>query len=851
MTTLRPLMRLAWRESRTARRRLALYMSSIALGVAALVAIDSFASNVASSARAQSRALLGGDLSLGANKPFPKPVAAWIDSMTAAGRPTARVTSFASMALVPRTGSTRLAQVRAVTERYPLYGEVTTTPAGRWGSLQTGAHALLDKSLLIALDAQIGDTIVLGYGRFTIAGTLDNVPGDAGMAAVLAPRIYIPARYLAETQLLLFGSRAEYQALVTLPPSARANVLQRTLNRRFQGLGVRARTVADTERNLTGAVDRLTDFLAIVGLIALLLGGVGVASGVNAFVARKIDTVAVLRCVGATSRQILAIYVTQAAVMGLAGAAFGAALGVGLQQMLPHVLGQFLPVDVEVRLEPLPIVTGIAVGLWVALVFALRPLLALRRVSPLQAIRRDVDPLALRTRGIDVPRRLVEAAVAASVVALTVSRTGRWVRGATIAAGIAGVLLLLAASAYALTWLARRLLRAGWPYVIRQGIANLYRPANQTRAVTLALGFGTFLVTTIYLVQTNVLRQLDLGLGAARANTILFDIQEDQIASVTDLVRANGTLVQQTPIVTMRIAEINGRPVASLIADTTRRIGAWALRREFRSTYRDSLVGTEKLVSGRWFDRTTTHATVAPAVSEVSIDQGLARDLGVALGDTITWDVQGARVATRITSLRAITWERFELNFFTVFPPSAIQGAPKQFAVLAQIPNATRLGLLQRDVVRRHPNVSSVDLSLIQRTVGTIVQRVSLAIRFLALFALATGIPVLFSAVAATRRDRLREGVLLKTLGATRAQILRVLLAEYAVLGLLGALTGMVLAFGGAWALVHYVFDARFSPAWSAALEIAAVMTAVTVAIGLLTARDVYRETPMAALREA
>jgi putative ABC transport system permease protein len=235
----------------------------------------------------------------------------------------------------------------------------------------------------------------------------------------------------------------------------------------------------------------------------------------------------------------------------------------------------------------------------------------------------------------------------------------------------------------------------------------------------------------------------------------------------------------------------------------------------------------------------------------VSIDLGLARDLRVGLGDTITWDVQGARVTTRITSLRDITWERFELNFFTVFPPSALAGAPKQFAVMARIPDATRVAIMQRDVVRAHPNVSSVDLSLVQRTVGTIVERVSLAIRFLALFALATGVPVLFSAVAATRRDRLREGVLLKTLGATRGQILRILLAEYAVLGALGALTGMVLAFGGAWGLVHYVFKGAFVPAWAPAVGIAALMTALTVAIGLLTARDVYRETPMAALREA
>jgi len=837
---LRILLALAWRESRTARRRLLLYMSSIALGVAALVAIDSFASNVASSARLQSRALLGGDLSVSRGGPLPRPVTTWLAT---AGVPVARQTEFASMALVPRTQGTRLVQVRAVSPRFPLYGAVTTQPAGRWAMLQAGPHALVDKSLLVALDAQVGDTLVLGYGRFAITAALENVPGDPGIAAMIGPRVYIPERYLAETRLLGFGSRADYAAFLATP-AGNARALVRDARQRFRALDVRTRTVADEERGLTRAIDRLTDFLSIVGLIALLLGGVGVASGVSAFVSRKIDTVAVLRCLGATSRQVLAIYVTQAAAMG------GALLGVALQLALPHVVGEFLPVDVEVTLEPTAIVTGLVVGLWVALVFALRPLLALRRVSPLQAIRRDVDPAGLRGRGLDVPRRLVEVGIVASVVALAVARAGRWREGMWLSVGIGGALLALWLAALAVTYAARKLLRAGWPYVVRQGIANLYRPGNQTRAVTLALGFGAFLVSTVYLVQTNLLRQFGGEGFVSRANVILFDIQDDQIASVRDLVRANGALLAATPIVTMRIAEVKGRPVASMVSDTARGRNGWAFRREYRSTYRDSLAPTEKVVAGRWSTETTRDAD-GTTVYGVSLDRDLAANLGVRVGDRIVWDVQGARVRTRVASLRQIDWERFELNFFAVFPTAAIEAAPKQFAVLARVPDATHVARLQRDVVTKHPNVSSVDLSLVQATIGHIVDRVSMAVRFLALFSLASGLPVLFSAVAATRRDRLREAVLLKTLGATRRQILRILLAEYGVLGALGAAAGMGLAFGGAWGLVHYVFQGQFRPDWLAALAIAALMTCLTLAIGLLTARDGYRETPMSALRDA
>jgi putative ABC transport system permease protein len=846
---LRALLRLAWRESRTARRRLLLYMSSIALGVAALVAIDSFAGNVGTSVKEQSRSLVGGDVEFTARGALTKGATALLDSLGRSGAQVARTTSFASMGLAPRTGRTRLVQVRAVDAGYPFYGTVTTRPAGRWAALQSGPHALVDPALLVALDARVGDTLSLGYGRFRIDGTLENVPGDPGIAAVLGPRVYIPSRYVAETQLVVFGSRAQYGAVARFPAGMDAGRWVRQREKALERLQLRARTVADTERGLTQAVDRLSDFLSVVGLIALLLGGVGVASGVGAFVARKLDTVAVLRCLGATSRQVLLVYVLQAAVMGLAGAAAGVLLGLALQFAIPRALGDFLPVDVVVRPEWGAIARGLLVGVWVALVFALRPLLGLRRVSPLQAIRREVDPGPARARGVDWLTRLVDVAVGASVLALAVDRTGRLRDGAGITVAIFAALLVLWLSATATMWLARRLLRAGWPFVARQGVANLYRPGSQTRAVTLALGFGAFLVSTIYLARGNLLRDLDARTAGARANVLFFDVQEDQAAGLDSLVRERGYAAAGgglTPIVTMRVAAVNGRTAAQLLADTSRHKAPWPLRREYRSTYRTALGDAERVTAGRFFSGEGS----ATGVTELSLEAGVARELGVALGDTVTWDVGGVRVPTRLTSLREVEWARFEPNFFAVFQPAALRPAPKQFVLLARVPDEGAVARLQRDVVTRFPNVASVDLSLVQRTVGRIVERVSLAVRFLGAFCLAMGVPVLFSAVAATRRDRLRDAVLLKVLGATRGQVIRILLAEYAALGVLGSLAGMVLSFGGAWALAHYVFRQPFRPDWLAALGVAGLMTLLTVAIGLLTGRDAYRETPMAAIRE-
>jgi putative ABC transport system permease protein len=838
------LARVSWWESRTTRRKLALYMSAISLGVMALVAIDSYATNVQRTVREQSRALLGGDLSISSNRLFSPKTDSLFDSLAAAGFGVARVTAFGSMALSPRSGGTRFSQVRAVTPNWPLYGEVTTRPPVSLDTLHHGRVALVDTTLLVAINAQIGDSIQLGYTHFVVAGTLAKVPGEPDIAAAIGPRVIIGSEYAQATGLLVYGSRGDYDVFVKARSDGDAPALLK-IQQRLRDQQLRARTVAQSESRMSDSINELSSFLSIVGIVALLLGGIGVASGVHAWVVRKIDIVAVLRCLGATGPQVLLMYSAQAALMGLLGAALGAALGVLVQFLLPSAIGGFMPVDVRPQLEWLAIAKGMALGLWIALAFALHPLITLRRVSPLQALRRDADPVPIRRGWRDPYRLAVNLLLVATVLAVAGTRSETWTDTFGVSLGIAAVLAVLIASASALSWVARRTLRAGWPYVMRQGVANLYRPANQTRAVVLSLGFGSFLLSTLYLVQSNLLGDLRRLSAESRGNLILFDVQADQVAGVDSIVRATTTpIIQRTPIVTMRVSSINGRDVTALQNDSTLRDSRWAIRREYRSTYRDTVAPAESVETGAWFNRNDNR-------SEVSLEHEIAQELRVKLGDRITWDVQGVRIETTVTSIRGVNWSRFEPNFFAVFEPSALERAPQTYVFLANSSDDRHSAVLQRDVVRRYPNVAIVDLTLIRQTVGEITRRATVAIRFLAIFSLAMGIPVLFSAVAATRRERLREGVLLKTLGATRQQIGRIMFAEYALLGLLGSLTGMLLSFGGAWAVMKFVFEREMTPAYVPALVLAGVTLMLTVTIGFLSGREVFRETAMAALREA
>jgi len=537
-----------------------------------------------------------------------------------------------------------------------------------------------------------------------------------------------------------------------------------------------------------------------------------------------------------------------------------------VQFSLPGLLEGVLPVQVDLFIAWGAVAEGMLAGLVICLLFALLPLLTVRRVSPLMALR---SSFAEGDRGPDPWRVVIGGGILVAVTAFAVWQTGE----VDIGLGFAGMLVLsfalLTAVAQLVAWLARRWFPRRLPYVVRQGVANLYRPNNRTVLLLVSLGLGTFLVLTLYLSRTTLLRELTVADAGGRPNLMVFDIQSDQVEEVARIAAAeNVPLVQEAPIVTMRIAELNGRPVEELMRENRFRgrggdngpdgrgggpdgrggggPAGWTLRREYRSTYRATLDPTETLVAGR-FDGV---ADPADRVVPVSLEQDVLDNLGIDLGDEITWDVQGVPIRSRVTSVREVEWRQLGANFFAVFPTGVLEAAPQFHVAALRAATPADSGRVQRALVAAMPNVTAIDLALVMETIDNVLSKVSFVIEFMALFTVVTGIIVLAGAVLTGRFQRIRETVLLRTLGASHRQLVQIQLVEYAILGLLAAVVGCGLALIGNSLLAYFVFDLTpVAPAGLLGGAVLAVMV-VTLTTGFLSSRGITNHPPLEVLRQ-
>lgn len=835
---------MAWRDARSNKKRLLVYISAIIIGVAAQVAITSFRDSLNYTIDRQSRELLGADLRIDSEDPFTDEQQAFFDSL---GGTASTMVDFPSMALLPGSG-TRLSDIRAVEGGFPFYGELETDPAGAARSYRDGRRALVDNVLMDQFGLQPGDSVKVGDVTFEIAGSLLKIPGQNLAISMVNPRIFIPRAWLDSTNLVQRGSRIDYNIYFRFDEGWDLQQLEDTARAFAEAqepeYDLDIDTVEERQEELGEVVGNLGRFLNLVGFIALLLGGIGVASSIHVYIQRKINTASVLRCFGASGRQVTGIFLIQALVLGFLGALAGVISGIGLQYLLPGLFGTFLPVDVILRISWLAIGLGLLTGTGVALVFALLPLLSLRKASPLYALRTLkgslTSLLSWRTR------YGVYAAVALTVTAYAALLTGSLLAGIYFTAGILAALGLLWGVAQALIWAVRRWFPTGWPYVWRQGLANLYRPNNQTTVLMLSLGLGMLMVSTLYFSQDMLMAELEFASREDAPDLVLFDIQSDQNDRVSEIIRSGGgEIIQNVPMVTMRISHLRGRPADSVEADTADRVSGWALSREYRATYRDSLTDAETLVEGTFTGSVPGTLEVVP----VSASREIARDLSLELGDSLTFDVQGVPMQAYVGSLREVDFQRVSPNFFMVFPEGVLEGAPQIWVTISRVGDRQAAASIQQQVVRDFPNVSAIDITRVLETINEFIDQISFAIRFMALFSILTGLIVLASSVATSRYQRIRESTLLRTLGASKAQIIKILSVEYLFLGVLSALTGLILSVGATWLLAGWYFGLDFVPDPMVIVVGTAAVTALTIAIGMINSRSVYRKTPLEVLR--
>lgn len=833
--------KMMWRETRASRRRLLLFTLSIVFGVAALVAIHSFARNLEEAVNDQAKVLLGADLVISSRRSYDEDQRALIDSL--GGEQSSEV-RFNSMVYLPRPKGTRLAEIRALEGDFPFYGVLETSPAEAAQTFRRGPFALVDDGLMLQFNAQAGDSIKIGAFTFEIAGRIKNIPGEALAASLIEPRIYIPRSYLEETGLIQTGSRVSYRTYFRFPPGTDVEKLEDDIEPRLTESHLRSQTVADRQARLGRSMDNLYAYLHLGAFVALLLGGIGVASAVHLYLRQKLANIAILRCLGAQSKQAFSIYVLQAVSMGLVGTAIGILVGIAVLGLVPFVLSDFLPLEVSTSISGLAVLQGAVLGFIVSLLFALLPLSAVRHISPLTALRLPFEGSVRLPR--DPVRWLIVMLIVVITFALALAQSRDWEQGIFFAGAVLVAFLLLAAVARILTVSVRRFFPGTWSYPWRQGLANLYRPNNQTLVMIVSLGLGTFLIATLFLVRSTLLHQVTLASSEGKPNMVLFDIQTDQKPQVLEHLRSfQLPLIQDVPIVTMRVASINGRTAEEIAGEPESRAENWALFREYRCTYRDHLVDSETLLRGTFQGLIEDPSEPVP----ISVYQGILEDLHVALGDRLVFDVQGVPVETVVSSVRDVDWRRLQPNFFVVFPLGILEEAPQFHVLVTRTDSTAQSAELQRRVVTQFPNVSIIDLELVFNTVDAVLARVSFAIRFMALFSIITGIIVLLGMVISTRHQRLRESVLLRTLGASRKQVTRIMAIEYLFLGALAALTGLILSIGASWAFARFIFEVDFVLEFPPLAITGVAVVGLTLLIGALANRGLSSRPPLEVLR--
>lgn len=835
---------LAYREMRASWHRLIFFFICIAIGVGAIVSLRSLVQNLKASVNGEARALLTADVQVSANASWNPAVKAILDQAASSPQVESR-TEILETATMLRPADQpdaqpRMVELKAVQSQFPFYGEMALADGQKY------THALIeDRGILVkqgtmtALNLKIGDRVKIGTLDFTIRGMIEKEPGNTMNAFSLGPRVLIDYDDAVAAGLTTFGSRARYRTLYKTRSGEMDALVSRLRDELKNQPNINVRSFRYSQDRMSESLTQVEDYLSLIGLVILVLGGIGISSVTRVFVQQKMKTIAILKCLGGTNARVLGAYLVQVLSLGLIGSILGLFLAQAVSWALPKYMGDRLPFNMKYGLTWEAILQGLGIGLLIALLFSLLPLLEIRQIKPILVLR---SAEVAKRRRFDWERLTVGLIVLAGLLGLASWQAGSLKVGGIFLLGMAAMTIVLSLAATALMKFLRGLRRIP-SFTLRQGVNSLYRPGNQTRIILMAVGLGVFLGVAVRSLQLNLREEFALDMNNLQADLYMIDIQRDQTAGVEEiLTRYTGAKPAILPTIRARIAEINNQSVNLEQVRPNENRGL--LGREYVITYRPTLDPNETILAGQFWDGSPS------AEPEISIEELLHRELRLNLGDRVTFDVLGRKIAARVSSIRRVDWRNARTGFLVVFRPGTLDDAPTMYISAVKGPAASvDRAKLQRELVDRFPNVSTIDVRDIIEIARGIIENVSLAISFVGGFVFLSGLLILIGSIAMTKFHRLYESAILKTLGAKKKLIVLVTLVEYGILGLLAGLLGSLAAIALTWAISEKALSItwHFNP--SVNLWGIGVALILVTAVGVLSSWDVMIKKPLGILR--
>ncbi|MGO7530454.1 ABC transporter permease [Rhizobium leguminosarum] len=834
--------RLALRELRGGIRGFYIFLACIALGTGAIAAVNSVSQSITDTIASQGQELLAGDVRFELNNREATPQE--IGFLEGLGTVSVS-TGLRSMARKPDGSDQALVEVKAVDDAYPLYGKFVAEPDYPLAALlsgQGGTYGAVAAPLLLdRLGLAVGDELLLGNVKLSITGTVKTEPDALSEGFGFAPRLLVSRQALQASGLIQTGSLVEHAYKIRLGDKGAMSGIQARASKEFPSAGWAIRTSDRAAPSLTENITRFSQFLTLVGLTALIVGGVGVANAVRAFLDAKRTTIATFKCLGAPAQVVVLIYLFQIAIIALGGILIGLVIGALSPMLAAQFLAQFLPVSTAPTLYPGALLLATLFGILTTLAFAILPLGHAREV-PATALFREQGFEARHLPSW--PYILLAALFMAALAGLAILTAYDRFIAVVFVGAIVFAFVVLRLVAALIAWLARRSPRVNSP-ALRLAIGNIHRPGALTPSVVLSLGLGLALLVTLTLIDGNLRRQLTGRMNEGAPNFFFVDIQSAEVGAFRNLVQSQapqGKLVE-VPMLRGRIIAFNGEDVTKMNVPAA---GRWVLNGDRGITYAETLPDNAALTEGKWWDKDYSGEPL------VSFSSEEAHELGLKIGDKVTVNVLGRNITAKIANLRRVEWESLSINFVMVFSPNTFRGAPHAWLATLTDPSSTPAedAAILKSVTNTYPTITSVRVKDAIDIVNQLVAQLATAIRAAASVALIASILVLAGALAAGNRARTHDAVVLKTLGATRAMLIRAFSYEYLILGLATAIFALIAGGVAAWFIVARIMrlPSTFLPDVAGLTLVTALV--LTVGIGLIGTWRILGQKAAPVLRE-